>query len=720
MKESQESKQEERPLSPVLSTGKKSSFSRVGKRLKKTTSRTNLSKRFAQNEPTGNTVTRETMCLYFSNLPDPGDTPEVRLKKLRGMEEKRQEYLKYLTDIHIEDERLFIARDTCEDRMFKKPMSPVVLRAKKECSSSQENNSRNQSETVEVLPQAKFQEEPRPHRTQPNYSAEETESAVSKESAKADGERFDDNQEGSTYFKYVSQFLEDLKKGKNQVNETNRVRRAQAINDISLHCKNILELINLVDRSFGSSTELEHESPIFSGFAPNCITSSQQKANFGNQLLRAYEKQTKEFFKDITEEEIDLSIHCVKKPLEEQGHIKITENNSGTSYNDDFVTLYENEKRTADTTPTLCPQKRFKQDSGFDKQRQTEEWHSSCFARGDFKKDSHAASTVTNSENTSDVGDETFHFATDKSVCHSPGFGFKCASGKDVKKIPHAALAKAARVFDEILEEVRSDDGQNLETVHLNSGFSNDDECINSANGGNSKVESALQVHSAPTVSFAWASGRSSAVSKLALANAQRIFEGTEADVVKPEAPAMGFVNSARKADAEKTPKDTEAGCTTCKTPANEEKHVPRKHLGSLSHRAKQIPVQQRSLESARKLFDDVNKFCTPVKQTSSCHTPKTEHFNSPYVSTPVCNSSPVFFDRLICDARTIDDKGPSSDAARLNIVLRKETIGDVDMWLEELKEEEKRLQQQLRVLNLKQQALHKQKLSLQTETSKK
>lgn len=774
----------ERPLSPVLSTGKKSNLLKFGGRLRKKVSRTNLSKRFEVNDSVQNNVTRETVLLYFSNLPDPTDSPEIRLKKLQGMEERRREYLRYLTDVQVEGEQVLVSRTLYDDSKFKKPISPVVLKAKKECTqhyalremmtnnASVQTNQKNSDPIVnKIRPCNKkekyaVEEYHTAHNSpisgdnttltdsQVNNLADDIESVVSKDdNVKTKKECLVDNQEADAYFKYVSQFLEKLEKQKRRNNEISNICQVQAVSDINLHCQNILDLINLVDKnSTVASTERDLESPIFKGFAKNCLELSKQKAQFCDNLIGLYEKQTKEIFKDVTEEGIELSIYCFKKNANEG-----TENNTAMPIakspppeaNDDFVTLYQNEKRHSN------PRKKSRY-ACFDKQKLTQEWYDTCFAEGDFKKqcDTNTANTDSDSISEVDMADDT-KIDQDKSVCHSPGFGFKCASGKKIK-VSQAALLKAAKVFDEVIEEVKEFKQNDIETLHLNSKFSNDSgkactiTTATSTENSTPKTESdsvrTLQVQSAPTVAFTCASGKGITISKKALANAEKLFDGIDDELKCSESPksvdvktsVTGFKSAAGKAlsvsanalgSAQKMFTDinqNQDDTVICKTPTNEKKAF-KKHLG-ITHRTKKIPVEEQNLEKAKKMFEDISgdlqmefREYTPAKVISSCHTPKGQSFGGPYISTPVCNSSPIFFDKFSCGGKTIADvTNVSFDRTETNVVLKNETAGSVNNWLEELNVEQKKLEHQLQIIYLKQQALHKQKLQLENEQAKK
>lgn len=755
----------DRPLSPVLSTGKKNNRLKFRDRLRKKTSKTNLSKRFAESEMVQSSTTRETVCLYFSDLPDPSDSPEIRLKKLQGMEERRREYLKYLTEIHTEREQICTTTQESDGVMFKKPLTPIVkLKVKKECtqySTFKERETNGQilqknDETIDVTPNIERYEPSliinektvkemnvsdgmvSQYNTtltdsQVNSLADEIESVVSRD----DDGGAANTQEKNSYFKYVSHFLNRLEKYRNtQHSETSPVSQTQAVSDINVRCQNMLDLIKLVDKSSVSSTaNRTYECPIFHGFKENCIKLAKQKANVCSNMIAIYEEHNKYSLNDAFNEKAEHSISCHKQ--------EVTEQISIPHMSDKFVRLYDNNSekncKELETTPD------------FDKQKQTQEWFNSCFAEADFKK-CNTNTIETSSVNVSEMGDsQTKKY---KSVCHSPGFGFKCANGRNAQ-VSDAALLKAAKVFEEVIQEVKFADKQNdLETIHLNSKFSNNSlrnfipstttTIENDEEISVTEFESAhtLQVQSAPTVTFACASGKGIAISKNALVKTKSIFndieKGAVAEIKKTknaETQLTGLktgagngtsVSAEAFGSAQKMYVDTnqnQDNTIVSKTPINERK-VSRKHLG-VSPRVKQIPIQQDNFEKSRKMLEDISgdipkNFSdgSNVKSTFSLYTPK-KHYDGPYISTPICNSSPIFFDKFGSgDKQTVNQpkKLKSCNTANSEVVIQNPTTGNITIWLEELTEEQRKLEEQLKIVCLKLKMLQQQKVQLETE----
>lgn len=755
----------ERPLSPVLSTGKKSNFLKLGGKLRKKASRVNLSKLYATNEVVQNNVTRETMLLYFSNVPDPNDSPEIRLRKLQGMEERRREYLRYLTDVHVEGEQIIVARTGCDDSKFKRPASPLVLKTKRDCGVIQTTNnvsvqtsfidsnlktaentlqeskcsnvtSTNEKPALEEFhtPLSSISEDTTLTDSQFNSLVDDIELAVSRDE-NINNDRAPENQ---AYFKYVSQFLDKLETQKARQNkQTENLCQIQAVSDIHLHCQNILDLINLVEKKSASTLcETDIDCP---GFTKSCIEQSRKRADICDNLVGLYEKRRNDTFKEITEEGIEMSIYCYKENIE-QNHTqpKIKDE----FYNDNFVTLYQNEKRKIKKS-ALPPRKRSKYGC-FDKQKLTQEWFNTCFADGDFNKECETNTSAT-------TNSESICKNVDKSVCHSPGFGFKCASGKEMK-VSEAALLKAVKVFDEIIEEVKFSDNEeqkqcDFETIHFNSKFSDDSarDCatLTTATAVSNDCSKnlldnvrTLQVQSAPIVGFTSASGKGIAVSKNALANAAKAFEEIDVELkssAPPKSATTGFTSAAGKAlsvsanavgDAQKLFTDinqNQDDIVTCKSPMNE--RMKRKHLG-VSHRMRKVPIEQRNLEKAKQMFEDISGDLTDIpKKITSCHTPKKQSFGGPYISIPVCNSSPIFFDKFSCDTKitaNIVKNDNSSAATKTDIVIQSRTAGDVKDWINELEHEQNKLQEQLKIIYSKQQALQQQVIQLESEQLKK
>lgn len=785
----------ERPLSPVLSTGKKNTLKFRG-RLRKT-SRTNLSKRFAHNEQVlQGSTTRENVCLYFSDVPDPSDNPEVRLKKLQGMEERRREYLKYLTELHTEGEQIFVTKKECDVSKFKKPLTPVVLKTRKECTQScvvqegdacsNSSNSRANNDTPvqesenclvgnnsgmgDAVAYAEKDKKFSPlnmHETpvltesciveaavsqvntvltdsQVNSLADDIESVVGRDAGTIK------TQENNSYFKYVSKFLDKFEKERvKQYVETSNASQTQAVSDLNAHCKKIMDLIDLVDKNSTSSTTLRTYG--FHGFDSNSIKLAREKANCSNDLVAFYEKHHKDIIHDFDKKGIEL---YSKKGINQSVSIPQIKN-------DDFVTLYDNNKRVSNHS-----RKRL-DDGEFDRQKQTQEWFNSCFAETDFKEHCTTSMMETNSDSVSESEDtnsvKTINQPkSDTFVCHSPGFGFTCASGKQIK-VSEAALLNAAKIFDQVIEDVKCGDKgkreqNNIETIHVNSKFCNISvkDCMTSTTTTNKNYEDSeistsssthtLQVQSAPTVMFTCASGKCIAVSERALDKAAQMLHEVENDTkslknnVSVETSSKGFKTAAGSGisvsaealgaaqkifvDVYQNQDDT----VMCKTPTIERKPL-RKHLG-MSYRSKQVPIQQENLEKARKMFEDISgdmQIESPLRSivttAFSCHTPNRQQYHGPYISTPVCNSSPIFFDQFGCDDNRIIDntkKGFAYKAIESNVVIRSATAGNVSKWLEEVNEERSRLEHQLNILALKQQALQQQKMQLESEKQKR
>lgn len=763
----------ERPLSPVLSTGKKSTFLKSGGRLRKKTSKANLSKRFTENEAAQRNTTRETVCLYFSDLPDPSDSPEVRLKKLQRMEERRKEYLKYLTEIHPEGEQAFTSKEIkSDDIRFKKPLSPVVHKTRKESffsgtvtcddvlqetgkdsitanlketEAEQENCDHFQTNVKKFIEDScKSNSVVSEYKTLlSNSQFKEFQSVTSREN---DAES-SNAQEKSSYFKYVSHFLDKLEKQKTlQQLEIPNISQAQAVSDIHFHCQNMLNVINLVDKSSvsPSATDKSYGYPAFHGFEENCIKLAKERVARCGNLIARYEKFNKGTLEDNTEEAVCCHQMEVKEPK------LLSENNTS---NNELITLYHYNKKH-------CSYKKPAPIGDFDRQMQTQEWFDSCFAEADFKKRMKTDTNESTSVNVSEMGDTNKTLKTDEPVCHSPGFGFKCASGKLIS-IPQAALLKAAKVFDEVL--LKSDDkmqqkSNDIETIHLNMEFSNNslkDETASSTtintenNNSASTLENentyTLQVQSAPTVQFLSASGKGIAISKSALAQAKAIFNGVENEVKTEniETSIAGFktaagskINVSAKAidTAQKIFEDTNQNhnhSTVCKTPTNEKNVLSnKKHLG-IPHHMKQITVQPNNLERARKMFEDISSdFQTEyqpnspsVKAAFSFNTPKKQHYVTPSTPLPMCNSSPIFYNKLNYDDKTVVNKTAKDtvwNKSNSHVVIADATVGNVNEWLEDLNEEERKLQQQLQLVSLKKETLQQQQLQSATETLKR
>lgn len=761
----------ERPLSPVLSTGKKSTLFKFGGKIRKKTSRTNLSKRFVQNEQevVPGSTTRENVCLYFSDLPDPSDSPEIRLKKLQGMEDRRREYLKYLTEIQTEGDPVFAASTKSSSDNFKKPLSPVVLKVKKECAPIQErvgcsSNAFGQGSENCLFKDKKFdsfkhiaenpvlaksfideaaasQENTLLTDTQINNLADDIESAASKDAGNIVAE------EKNSYFKYVSKFLGKFEKERlKQYAKASNMSQTQAVSDLSIHCKNIMDLIDLVDKnSTSSSTVGAYKCPAFHGFDKNSISLAKQKASCCNDF---YEKLHKDVIRDSDEEGMDSPKIQANQPV----LISQTESRLNTH---DFITLYDNNERESKLLRKTADGREF------DKQKQTQEWFNSCFTETDFKKHISTSSMETNSDTVSETN-STKTYKSDKFVCHSPGFGFKCASGKQIK-VSETALLNAAKIFDQVIEEVKCGNEEkpkqsNIETIHVNSKYSNNSvkDCMTSTTTTNKDYKDTetsssasthvLQVQSAPTVMFTSASGKSISISNSAFDKATQMFQELETDTKalqdnsSAETPLTGFktaagsgisvsagaLGAAKKlfVDVNQNQDDT----VICKTPTNEKKPL-RKHLG-MTHRSKPIPIQQENLENAKKMFEDIcgdmrieSPLRTTITTAFSCHTPRRQQYDGPYISTPVCNSSPIFFDKFGCDVNsTVDDtkKEFSYKTIETNVVIRSATEGSVSKWLEEVNKERCKLEQQLNILVLKQQALQQQKLQLESENQKR
>lgn len=769
----------ERPLSPVLSTGKKSTLFKFGGKIRKKSSRTNLSKRFVQNEQevVQGSSTRENVCLYFSDLPDPSDSPEIRLKKLQGMEDRRREYLKYLTEIQT-GEQVFAASTKCTNDNFKKPLSPVVLKVKKECTSHQSSaiqeragcssDTFGQGSENYLLKNKKFdslinihenpvlaksiideaadsQENTLLTDSQINNLVDDIESAASKEAGNIEAE------EKNSYFKYVSKFLGKFEKERlKQYAKASNMSQTQAVSDLSIHCKNIIDLIDLVDKnSTSSSTVGTFKCPAFHGFDKNSIKLAKEKANCCNDI---YENLQKDVIHDSDEEEMDLNICSPKIPVNQPVLIPQTESRLS---NHDFITLYDNNERENKVLKETA------EGRVFDKQKQTQEWFNSCFTETDFKKNISTSSMETNSDTVSETNSAKT-YKSEKFVCRSPGFGFKCASGKQIK-VSETALLNAAKIFDQVIEEVKCGEEKkheqsNIETIHVNSKYSNNSvkDCMTSTTTTNKNFEDTetsssasthvLQVQSAPTVMFTSASGKSISISNTAFDKATQMFQELETDTKalqdnsSVETPLTGFktaagsgisvsagaLGAAKKlfVDVNQNQDDT----VICKTPTNEKKPL-RKHLG-MSHRSKPIPIQQQNLENAKKMFEDIcgdmrieSPLRTTITTAFSCHTPRRQQYDGSYISTPVCNSSPIFFDKFGCDVnRTVDKskKEFSYKTMETNVVIRSATEGNVSKWLEEVNEERSKVEQQLNILVLKQQALQQQKMQLESENLKR
>lgn len=130
----------DRPLSPVLSTGKKSKLFAFGNRLRKRTSKINLCTRYADSTGQSDCVANEigsgdneknakTICTKPDTCNETNNTIEDRVRNIKGIDDKRKAFYNTLCSIPVSD-RTSNTLNSSDKFCFKKPISPVCVKRK--------------------------------------------------------------------------------------------------------------------------------------------------------------------------------------------------------------------------------------------------------------------------------------------------------------------------------------------------------------------------------------------------------------------------------------------------------------------------------------------------------------------------------------------------------------------------------------------------------------
>lgn len=315
---------------------------------------------------------------------------------------------------------------------------------------------------------------------------------------------------------YFSDFMHNMIPGtdnmisNNKSDVTVKSLPMQVINDASLHCKNILSVINMVQKNLELNTNEDTENVEFTGFHNFDMDFANNKANTCKNLVDHLRSKLDDvYYFGFTEKDKEFSLRCFQNSLDSIVNIdneirQDVANNSKIYRNknmceekqkcvssikksyDDLITIYKNKKRT-NHNKLLPPSKRIKYAGSssedttndndslpsdendvkcafVDKKKYTEMWCSSSFGAGcdNFSTNVGSSESKDNlSSQTSIKYSDTMPQATNYSKQReisklddktNAGFCFKSASGRNIA-LSKESLKKAHQLFNDISKE---------------------------------------------------------------------------------------------------------------------------------------------------------------------------------------------------------------------------------------------------------------------------